>query len=159
MAKVLSAVDTSLDACRKEMKNDESSLPAEGFSRVLAVCVKALRNLLAKPAGRALAAEGKARRAAARLELHLPAALADLAAVCQGVPELDEVRKAYHEVVGTDEKAIIAARASLVDKKKKKTGRLRSRNVVIDSWLEDEGDEDDFADLEDFVCGMDEKDL
>ena len=42
----------------------------------------------------------------------------------------------------------------LVPKRRKRgqSTRLRSRNVVIDNWLQEEAGGDSYADLEDFLC-------
>lgn len=38
-----------------------------------------------------------------------------------------------------------------LSKNKRKKQRLRSRNNIIDEWLEDEDGQDAYADLEDFL--------
>ena len=144
-AKVLGAADAALQGARG------LSDGGEAFAGVLGLCARACREVLARPAGRALVAEGKARRAAAKLEMHVPAALADLAKVWRGEPMLDEVRNAWGELAGVEKVTPVPA--------PRKKARVRSRNRVVDTWLEEEDGEDDFADLEDFVCGMDERDL
>ena len=148
-AKVLGAADAALHGARSMRDGGEA------FASVLGLCARACREVLARPAGRVLVSEGKARRAAAKLEMHVPAALADLARACRGQAELEEVQNAWRELAGVERNAA----ADRIVTTRRKSTRVRSRNKVVDTWLEDEDGEDDFADLEDFVIGMDERDL
>lgn len=159
VARILNSANAALLCVRREMCNATSELQPLHFSAVLAVCAQTLRDCLGKRIIRALTITGaeRTRRAAARLELHVPAALADLSAHCAGSPALQQITDAYHSIVGVAEIDRIEAVAEIdVPRSKTRKRSLRSRNHVVDAWLQDEDGDDNFADLEDFVVGMDE---
>ena len=58
-----------------------------------------------------------------------------------------------------DIKAIVGRRKGIGLSRGRKRSRLRSRNNVIDSWLEHEKGYDTYADLEDWIVDEDDEEL